>query len=58
MDSPLMVPMELLQNIYGVLGIILLRLVFWALLVAAFAAKRTTQKGLTEPSPGAVLGNG
>lgn len=30
-----MVPMEPLQNIYAVLGIILLLLVFWALLVAA-----------------------
>jgi hypothetical protein len=30
-----MVPMELLQNIYAVLGIILLPLVFLALLVAA-----------------------
>jgi len=35
MDLPLMVPMELLQNIYAVLGIILLLLVFLAVLVAA-----------------------
>jgi hypothetical protein len=34
-DFPLMVPMELLQNIYAVLGIILLLLVFLALIVAS-----------------------
>ena len=35
MDLPLMVPMELLQNIYAVLSIILLLLVFLAVLAAA-----------------------
>lgn len=46
MDFPLMVPMELLQNIYAVLGLSLLLLVFLAVLVAALLPREQRKKVL------------
>jgi hypothetical protein len=43
-----MVPMELLQNIYAVLGIIMLLLVFLALLVAACLMPRERRKAVLQ----------